>query len=97
MKYVSLTCSFLALSMVASHSFAAAITNLDTNARKVVLVEGSEYKSIEIKAGETFRRIGSLKVMYHGYEIVIDSADEYAIWKDGTLGPQKRMRTGRGH
>jgi len=83
--------------MGAVPAYAAAITNLDKNTRHIVVIEGKDRKSVEIKAGETYRAVGQIKVMYHRYEIVIDSTDEYAIWSDGTLGPQKRMRTGRGH
>lgn len=71
---------------------AAAVTNLDHTTHKIILVEGDGNKSIEIKAGDTFRLVGRIKLIYRDREIVIDSDEEYAIWKDGTIGPQRHIK-----
>lgn len=73
-------------------ALAAVITNLDETPRVIQKEEGGGFVPQEIKAGETFRVAGALKIRYNGRELRIDADEEYAIWKDGTLGPQKRLK-----
>jgi hypothetical protein len=59
----------------------------------VIQVEGENGFHPEVIApGAVFRRIGLMRVRYDGREVTIDNDDEYAIWNDGTFGPQRRSR-----
>lgn len=70
---------------------AAAVINLSHVPRKIEVLNGNEVTPVVIEAGRKHEVIGTMKLRYHGQEFYIDSYEEYAIWKDGLLGPQFRQ------
>ena len=73
---------------------AAAITNL-SDERQVVDIESAQgYLPQEIQAGRTYRTVGNIRVLFNGKITYIEAHKEYAIWKDGSLQPQKTTHLG---
>ncbi len=80
------------LSLSASESYAAAITNLSSEPKTVSYEEWGGKKTVIIQPGRTFRLPGTVTFLYDGRESRIDDEEEYAIWEDGVFGPQRRLR-----
>jgi hypothetical protein len=77
--------------LCSSLAHAAAITNLSEEPRQIEMRSGSGYILYTIKAQETWRVPGKATIRYQNSEFRIDENEEYAIWRDGVLGPQKRV------
>lgn len=82
----------LFLSLSASQAWAAAITNLSDEPKTFSYGELDGEKIITIPPGQTFRIPGTVTFRYGDRETRIEDDEEYAIWKDGAFGPQKRIR-----
>ena len=89
-KFAMLYLLFVAL--VPAYAHAAAITNLDEKAHEL---EANNQK-ITIAAEETWRIPGEVTINYQGREIHMEETDEYAIWNDHELGPQRHVNPGGG-
>lgn len=68
---------------------AAAITNLTDKPVQVALKTGNGYEPITIEAGRTWRLTTQATLRFGERELLIGTQEEYAIWKDGTFGPQR--------
>src|ERR1700679_537247 len=69
---------------------AAVITNLDDKPQTVEVEMSGGFKPVVIAAGETWRVQGKAVVRFRDRQVQMNEDEEYAIWKDGTFGPQKR-------
>jgi hypothetical protein len=87
--FLILTCFYC------SRASAAAITNLDDEPQTIML-ECCGNPSVTIAPCETWHMLGKAKIRYHGRELSIGVNEEYAIWKDGNIGPQRYLRGGAG-
>lgn len=73
---------------------AAAITNL-SDKKQVVDVESVHgYLPREIEVDRTYRAMGNIRVLFNGKITYIEAHEEYVIWPDGTLQPQKSTHLG---
>lgn len=70
---------------------AAAIANLSPQVRRIEIKTARGFQPEDIEPGRTWRLAGRVTVRYDGEEYDIDQTEEYAIWNDGVLGPQKRI------
>jgi hypothetical protein len=80
-----------------SSAHAASITNMDDKPRVIEFKRGAQYVTEEIKPGDTWRVAGDVTVRFEGSETRIEDNKEFAIWRDGSFGPQKTRDTNRGH
>jgi len=71
---------------------AAVITNLSDKPQTIEQDSFSGFKPVTIAHYETYRVPGQIKIRYAGYETTIEFDEEYAIWNDGSLSPQKLDR-----
>ena len=75
---------------------AAVITNLSDKTQIIEQESFDGFSPVSIKPYETYRVPGQIKVRYAGYETTIEFDEEYAIWNDGSLSPQKLDRHSNG-
>ncbi|MBY0407748.1 MAG: hypothetical protein K2Q01_08645 [Rickettsiales bacterium] len=81
-----------------SSARAAAITNLTDAPQTVELREGESLTAFSIAPGRTWRVQQKVVVRYQGRENRINEYEEFAIWKDGSFGPQRpNVRGGRNY
>ena len=73
-------------------SWAAAIANIGDQPQVVALRQGQDYTLREIEARGRLYIPGDINVRYRGREVRIEQGEEYAIWPDGTFGPQSRKQ-----
>jgi hypothetical protein len=85
------------LCALAPQAQAAAIVNLASTSQTVEIEIAGNYRPIVIERWRTWRVIGPARVRYEGRVSYIEDDEEYAIWNDGTFGPQRRERRGIGH
>jgi hypothetical protein len=71
---------------------AAVITNLSDKTQIIEQESFDGFLPVSIKPYETYRVPGQIKLHYAGRETTIGFDEEYAIWGDGNLGPQKLDR-----
>lgn len=72
------------------------MTNL-TDAPQTITFEADRgMQEVTIAPGDTWRLLVRTMVKYKSHETLMGSNEEYAIWKDGTFGPQ-RANTRGGH
>lgn len=71
---------------------AAAIQNLSCTPQTIEVESGNGSQSIVIPPGKTFHGVGDVNVRYRGREVRVEYNMEYAIWDDGTFGPQRTLR-----
>jgi len=92
---------FIATALLASacvhspHAQAAAISNLSDRPQTIRFSVWRAEREVTIQPGHTWRIAGRLTALYQGREIRIDDNEEYAIWKDGQIGPQRRFKRNR--
>lgn len=72
-------------------SQAAAITNLRDETLIIGRKTSEGFVPVEIDAMATWRVPGNLTITYGGNEYFLWYYDEYAVWPDGTIGPQRRV------
>lgn len=97
-KYIKLFAllSFFALvNLLPTPVKAAAIQNLSCSPQTIEIEFANGRRSIILPPGRTYDVLGALKTHYRGREVRIEHDEEYAIWDDGTFGPQ-RYRRGSG-
>ena len=70
---------------------AAVITNLAEHTEQFEVQTSKGFEPVTIAAGETWRLPGIVRVRYRGREILINDVDEYALWGQDGLGPQRRL------
>lgn len=76
---------------------AATVFNL-SDAPKQIEVHGfNGFKPVDIPAWRKFSVPGNVNVRFNGREVYIQHNEEYAIWPDGTFGPQRHVRSMRGY
>lgn len=81
---------------VAQGAQAAAVTNLADEAQTIEIADGNAWKQVTIAHWETWRSPFDVKVRYRGREFMMHFYEDYAIWKDGTMGPQRTMYSAGG-
>lgn len=75
---------------------AAAVTNLTGEAQTVEVLAAGGYMPQVIAPHATWRLQAKVKLRFKDREYRIGEHEEFAIWKDGTFGPQRaNMRGGR--
>lgn len=93
MRYITLVfSSWLGCTLLVQSAWAASIVNLSGAVQVIELRTTSGHETVEIKPDERFSWPGQLYLRYQGREITIDSNEEYAMWKGGTFGPQRRFK-----
>lgn len=75
---------------------AAGVSNLTDTALTIEVETAQGYKPVVIEAGRTYTVPGKLQLRYRGREAFLEVHEEYAIWPDGTFGPQRRTQDKRG-
>jgi hypothetical protein len=96
MKKRLVSALLIVFSLTGTQADAAAITNLSSVTQVVEVEESGGFKSHEIKAGTTFRMTGKIRVKHNAQITMIDEDEEYAIWKDGVMGPQRSINRSTG-
>lgn len=76
----------------ATPAMAAAITNLSGVPQTVSFMEWGRERAVTIAPNETLRMFGNVTFLYQGREVRINENEEYAIWRDGTLGLQRTFK-----
>ncbi len=71
---------------------AAAITNLSESPKRIEMRVYGGFTPVVIAPGETWRVIGMAVIRYDGVEFHIADNEEFAVWPDGLLAPQRRLR-----
>ena len=71
-------------------ALAASIINLSSQSQLIEVKEKGGFKPFLLESGRSFRIVGPATFRYNGSEIYIDFDEEYAIWKDGEMGVQRR-------
>jgi hypothetical protein len=71
---------------------AAAIWNLTDKPVQFELETGEGYKPFVIQPNRRYFQPGKARFRYQERIVYIEHHEEYAIWPDGALGPQLRMR-----
>lgn len=84
-----------AITLIASSSWPAAITNLSGIPQNFTIVDTYPKSVITIPPGQTFRTLGKTSFRYQNRQLHIEDNEEYAIWRDGTFGPQRRINRHR--
>lgn len=85
-----------AIFMLGSSGAEAAVISNVTDAPVTIEIKTADgFKPVVIETGRTWRTIGSAYVRYNGATTYVEDAQEYAIWKDAGLSPQRRLN--RGH
>lgn len=74
---------------------AGAISNLTDHEQAVEIQTSSGYSPRTIPARGQFTVTGDARLRFGGREIYLEDNMEYAIWPDGTFGPQFRMKRTR--
>ncbi len=97
-KNIKLLTLFLFASVAAGSApaKAAKIQNLSDKAETIEVESSEGFKPVVIPPGQGYDAMGQIKVKYHGREIRVEHNEEYAIWKDGTFGPQRRTPAVKG-
>ena len=80
----------LALLLPASAN-AMAITNLSGVPQTVEIRRSAEFEPIVIAPDATLRLMGRYEVRMNDHVKTINEDEEFAIWKDGLLQPQRRI------
>ncbi len=73
-------------------AYAAAIVNITDNDTPMEVKIGQEWKPITIRAGGRFFIRGDARFRWKNREVYIQYDEEYALWPDGMLGPQRKLR-----
>ncbi len=81
----------IALSLIGDSCWAAAIVNLSSEPQTIQFSQWQGGASVTISPKQAWRVPGRVAVWYGGREVHIDEEEEFAIWKTGELGPQRRM------
>lgn len=84
-----------AITLIASPSWPAAITNLSGMPQSFIITDANPERVVTIAPGQTFRTLGKSSFRYQNRQLHIEDNEEYAIWRDGTFGPQRRMHRHR--
>lgn len=83
---------YIVLANVPLTAEAAVITNLSQKNQVIKESSPAGWETVSIAANETYRVQGRIKILFDGREITIGHDEEYAIWNDGTIGPQRAER-----
>ncbi len=73
-----------------SGASAAAVTNLTDKTQTIEMKVAGGFTPITIEPGRTWRLAANVVVRVHEHEFQILDIEEYAIWSDGSFGPQRR-------
>lgn len=76
---------------------AAAITNLTEKPQVIEIRVRDEFATYVIEPGRTFRTVGYIEVRQQGNERYthIRNNEEFAIWENGGIWPQRRFNSTR--
>src|SRR5688572_26800415 len=88
---------FILMTSCATSAQAAVITNLENAPVTIEVESGDGYKPVTIDSYATWRVQGKVRVRYKDRESWISNDEEYAIWQNSGLGPQKRSSQHGGH
>ncbi|NBO18302.1 MAG: hypothetical protein EBV03_03575 [Proteobacteria bacterium] len=80
--------AFLLTLLLAGQAQAAAVTNLSDRPEEIGVWNGSAYVVEVIQPNDTWRINAQVRVRYRDRENFIGAYEQYAIWQDGTFGPQ---------
>ena len=80
------------LSLISLSAHAAAIWNLTDKPVQFELETADGYKPFTIEPGRRYFQPGKARFRYQERIVYIEHHEEYAIWPDGAIGPQRRMR-----
>jgi hypothetical protein len=69
---------------------AARVYNLSDSAQLIEIKQDGGWKPFIIKPGENYSTIGNSWVRFAGREIYIEHFDEYTIWSQDVISPQRR-------
>lgn len=77
---------------------AANITNLSGHDLAIEVATAQGFEPVVIAKDTTYSAVGKLRMRFRGKDTLIEENEEYAIWPDGTFGPQRRIldKQGRG-
>lgn len=84
---------FFAACIIGNASFAqaAAVTNLSSEDVVVQLKVADGLEEVIIESMRTWRKPGDVIFEYEGNDYRVLSYEEYAIWENGTIGPQRAL------
>jgi hypothetical protein len=85
----------LVICLFATPAMAGGITNLTDHKQVVEIQTSSGYIAREIPPGRSFWTQGHTKVRFQEKEFTLDPDIEYAVWQDGSFGPQRKFRRSR--
>ncbi|MDX1975602.1 MAG: hypothetical protein SFT92_08030 [Rickettsiales bacterium] len=71
------------------------MTNLTEGAKTLAILDGNKAVSVTLAAGETYHAMGALRLRFAERELRIEHDEEYAIWDDATISPQRRYKGGK--
>jgi len=77
-----------------AHVSAAAISNLSDEQQTIDVEILDGFTEVKIDAGRTWRVVSKTKVRYKEREYLLGEQEEYAIWTDGSFGPQRANSRG---
>jgi hypothetical protein len=73
-------------------ALAANVSNLTDRPQQIEVKRAGGFVPAVIPARETFSVPGNIDLRFRGRELFLETHEEYAIWPDGTFGPQRRMQ-----
>jgi hypothetical protein len=73
---------------------AATLINVDSQPKQFEFKQSGGYQTIDLAAGAIWRYPGNVWIRFNQREIMINADEEFAIWNDTTLGPQRRFGNG---
>lgn len=77
--------------LVAGQAHAASITNLSDKEQQLQLETAQGWLPVVIKPNATWRENGQFRVRFNDREFFLNAYEEYAIWQDGYMGPQRLL------
>lgn len=94
LQYIPLRKSWPALValLLSTPAQAGGILNLTDHKQVVEIQTSNGYIAREIPPGRSFWMQGYARVRFQGREFILDPDIEYAVWQDGSFGPQRKYR-----
>jgi hypothetical protein len=85
---------FALISAICTQAEAAAITNLTPHEQVFELEEGNGFVRQAVAPGATWRVHARVWVRFGARAFLMGENEEYAIWNDGEIGPQRSNARG---